>query len=82
MNEIEAKIFEILKDIKKNDYSFEDILSKNFIQDLGFDSIEILSFILRIEETFNISLDIDGIVEYIVDFNKIVELVQLLLDNN
>ncbi|OIK06814.1 phosphopantetheine-binding protein [Bacillus sp. MUM 13] len=56
----EQKIIEILaEEMEKNSVSYEkDInIESDLTEDLSFDSIMILQFVLRLEEEFNIEID-------------------------
>jgi acyl carrier protein len=54
---------------------FED--NTHLVEDLGFDSLDIVTLVISIESEFNISFDIDELeFESVIHFGKLLEIVQ------
>lgn len=81
---IQSKILEIIKEeASNNEISLPtDIkIEHSLVEDLGFDSIMLLQFVLRLEDEFNVDIDDDylepelfeslaNIVKFLEEYNK------------
>ncbi|SHI58720.1 acyl carrier protein [Clostridium cavendishii DSM 21758] len=55
---MEQKIIEILSEIKEDEALKDSLtLDSNIIDDVGIDSLQMINFILRVEEVFNKEID-------------------------
>ncbi len=78
MNEIELRLREILKNIVSDDEERVQIINNkdniNLAEDLEFDSIMILEYIVRVEDEFHVTLeDEEDMVEIIWDYGRLLE---------
>lgn len=78
MNEIELRLREILKNIVSDDEERVQIINDknniNLVEDLEFDSIMILEYIVRVEDEFHVTLeDEEDMVEIIWDYGRLLE---------
>lgn len=78
MNEIELQLREILKNIVSDDEERVQIINNkdniNLAEDLEFDSIMILEYIVRVEDEFHVTLeDEEDMVEIIWDYGRLLE---------
>lgn len=54
------KIIDIIVDVKENEVSAKDLTENSkIIDDIGLDSLELINFVLRIEDEFNIEISFD-----------------------
>lgn len=78
MNEIELRLRKILKNIVSDDEERVQIINNkdniNLAEDLEFDSIMILEYIVRVEDEFHVTLeDEEDMVEIIWDYGRLLE---------
>ena len=78
MNEIELRLREILRNIVSDDEERVQIINNkdniNLAEDLEFDSIMILEYIVRVEDEFHVTLeDEEDMVEIIWDYGRLLE---------
>lgn len=75
---MEKKIISIISEIKK-DNSFMDKLNEtsSIIDEVGFDSLQMINFILRIEDEFGIEIDFEEFdmenLKSIKDFSNFID---------
>lgn len=80
MEEIIAKITEILKDNDENNERLNITSDTRLLEDLKMDSVEIVEFIVDVEKKFDVSFeDTDDFIEHFYDVKGIAELIYSLL---
>lgn len=61
MQDIQRKIIGILCDVKEGSLSAESLNSNsNIVNDAGIDSLQMINFMLKVEEEFGIEIDFDN----------------------
>lgn len=76
----EQEIFESLKKMISDQFGVdEDLIKKesSFMEDLAADSLDIVEFIMNIEEKFGVKISDDDI----ETFNNVEDVVQYILEN-
>lgn len=78
MDEIELRLREILKNIVSDDEEKIQLIKNkdniNLVQDLEFDSIMILEYIVKVEDEFHVTLeDEEDMVEIIWDYGRLLQ---------
>ncbi len=73
--EIQSMIYDIIKDIIGEDCSFSS--KSSLIEDLKFDSIKIVEFVIKIEEQFNISIISFG--DLLESFSSVEKTIQYII---
>ena len=76
----EQEIFESLKKMISDQFGVDEELIKkesSFMEDLAADSLDIVEFIMNIEEKFGVKISDDDI----ETFNNVGDVVQYILDN-
>ncbi len=76
MEKIEKKLREIMWKVSEDETKKQVIFEKESIdisEDLEFDSISIINFILSIEKEFGVDFDDSEIVDKIWDYRRLVE---------
>lgn len=78
MDEIELRLREILKNIVSDDEEKIQLINNkeniNLVQDLEFDSIMILEYIVKVEDEFHVTLeDEEDMVEIIWDYGRLLQ---------
>ena len=77
---MEEEIFENLKKMISNQFGIEEELIKkdsSFMDDLAADSLDIVEFIMNIEEKYGVKISDDDI----ETFNKVEDVVKYIIDN-
>ena len=79
---LEKKLKSLIMEYKEGVVENEITNKTNLIDDLHFDSVELIQFIVRLEEEFNIELDDDDLeIEKIVVFDELVKVISLMRSN-
>ncbi|KAF4410833.1 MULTISPECIES: acyl carrier protein [Streptomyces] len=62
MNEIESRIKSVLADVLQKEGELDDVgPDTDLVEEYGLDSLQTISFLLRIEDTFDVELDYDSL---------------------
>lgn len=65
-------LYEIVDDESKKSLIYEKEIP-DFVDDLGFDSIMIVEFIFKLEDTFGLDFRTEDAIDKVWDFNKLIE---------
>lgn len=78
MKTIEQQLKEmILKEEENNNVDIEKLEQFHLVNDLGFDSMQVIDLIMEIEQKFDFDFDDDEMdIELICDFQELVKLVE------
>ena len=62
MNDVEAKVREVLVGVLANGLAPDEVgLDADLVEEYGLDSLQMISFLLGIEDTFDIELDYENL---------------------
>lgn len=76
MKRVEEKLRSLLAEVAPNSREIVVTEQTNLIDDLGFDSIMMMEFVVEIEENFDVVIDGDDLkVEIISNFGSLINLV-------
>lgn len=78
---VEQKLKNLIMECKEGIVEEKIINKTNLVEDLNFDSIELIHFIVRVEEEFDIEFDDDDLeIDKIVVFEELVRVISLLME--
>ena len=78
---VEQKLKNLIMECKEGIVEEEIINKTNLVEDLNFDSIELIHFVVRVEEEFDIVFDDDDLeLDKIVVFEELVRVISLLME--
>ena len=62
MNEVEDKVRDVLVDVLAGRFTAEQVsLEADLVEEYGLDSLQMISFLLGIEDTFDLELDYENL---------------------
>ncbi len=71
---IEKQIIEMISEIKGYDADAEiSIQGKKFFEDFGFDSIDIMELVVRVEEKYCVDFAKEGMIGILNDCDKLIQ---------
>lgn len=60
MNEIAQKVLSILVEVKENSIAADQFTAESrIVEDIGLDSLEMINFILRVEDEFEVEINFE-----------------------
>ena len=59
MTDLERKLIGILVEVKETEVAEEYSEDSKIIDDIGLDSLEMINFVLRVEDEFNVEINFD-----------------------
>jgi len=75
-----AILDELIKEFADKNIDIQNLEGKNLVDDLGYDSLNLMQLIAEIEEKFDISMDDDVLIDSFDNYNSLLECVLKLTE--
>lgn len=67
------KLDALIREFANENKDIQNLEGKNLVDDLGYDSISLMQLIAEIEDTFDISMDDDVLIDAFDNYNSLLE---------